>query len=151
MNQKQIKKAQKIAKEFFEKTTFEIDFTIKSKDENTLVLAVNTQEPRVLIGEKGSTLFEIQFLLGRVLRKALGEQFYLDLDINDYKLNKERHLKELAQSMADRVSLEGSSKVFFPMSPYERRIIHLALAERVDIKTESLGEEPYRRVVIKPV
>ena len=150
MNQKQIKKAQKVVAQFFEKTTFEIDFDLSVKDEDVLSLAINCQEPRILIGDRGKTLFEIQYLLGRILRKRLAEQVYLDVDINQYKASKVKCLKEMAQGLADRVSLEGISKMFFPMSPYERRVVHLALAGRDDVKTESSGEEPYRRVVIKP-
>ncbi len=151
MNQKQIKEAQKIVQDFFDKATLEANFTLSSREENIVCLAVDCQEPRILIGEKGRTLFEIQLLLGKILRRRLGERFYLDMDINGYKASRARQLKEIAQSMADKVSLEGSAKALFPMTPYERRIIHLALAHRSDIKTESSGEEPQRRVVIMPM
>jgi len=59
-------------------------------------------------------------------------------------------LKELAKSVADEVALTKKERILEPMSAYERRIIHLELASRPDVTTESIGKEPKRRVVIKP-
>ncbi|RLC39293.1 MAG: hypothetical protein DRH33_03225, partial [Candidatus Nealsonbacteria bacterium] len=72
------------------------------------------------------------------------------LDINQYKKNKIEYLNDLAKSTADEVALSKKEKILPPMPSYERRIIHLTLAEREDVQTESQGEEPERRVVIKP-
>lgn len=149
-DKKLIKTAEKIIKEFFKKTTFEVDFGIKQDEENTLSVGLKMPEPQILIGEKGKTLTEIQMLLGRMVRRQTDELVYLDLDINDYKKNKAQYLREIANSTADAVSLEKTEKMLFPMTSFERRVVHLELAERGDVKTESSGEEPYRKVVIKP-
>ena len=91
-----------------------------------------------------------------ILRKKIaplggeGNQFYIDLDIQNYKKKKAEYLKELARSLADEVSLTKKEKNLDPMPAYERRIIHLELAERKDISTESIGEEPERKIVIRP-
>jgi len=151
MDKKIKKKAEKIIREFFKKTSFEVEFELKeASEENTLSLFLKTEEPQILIGERGRTLSESQMILGRILRKQLDEPFYLDLDINQYKENKTRYLRELANETADKVSLEKAPKELSPMSSYERRIIHLVLGERKDVKTESQGEEPRRRVVVRP-
>jgi spoIIIJ-associated protein len=111
---------------------------------------LKSENPQILIGEKGQTLFEIQHLLKAILKREISENFYLDLDINDYKKKKIEYLKELAKSVADEVSLTKKEKILSPMPAYERRIIHLEIAGRKDVTSESIGKEPERRVVIRP-
>jgi spoIIIJ-associated protein len=93
---------------------------------------------------------EIQHLLNAIFKKEIGEEFFLDLDIEGYKEKKVKYLKELARSVADEVALTKKERILEPMPAYERRIIHLELASRPDVTTESIGKEPKRRVVIKP-
>ena len=116
----------------------------------TLPINLKTQEPQILIGENGQTLVDIQRLLKAILKRKIQEDFYIDLDINGYKKQKIEYLKELARSAADDVSLIKEERILPSMSAYERRIIHMELAERSDIVTESIGREPERKVVIKP-
>lgn len=130
--------------------TFAIELEMGQMEENSLAVDLKTEDPQILIGEQGKTLIELQRILGRIIRKKLGEQIFVDLDINQYKKKKIEYLKEMAQSIADQVSLQKEERVLSPMSPFERRIIHLTLSEREDVKTESTGEEPERKVVIKP-
>ncbi len=113
-------------------------------------LSIKLDEPQILIGEKGQTLFEIQRLLKIVLNKKLQKVFYLNLDINDYKKKKTEHLKGLANDLANEVVITKEEKTLFPMPAYERRIIHTELMGRNDIFTESQGNGVERRVVIKP-
>ena len=72
------------------------------------------------------------------------------MDVNDYKKKKVEYLIELAHSVADEVSLTKKEKVLDSMQAYERRIIHLELADRSDVVTESIGQEPERRIVVRP-
>jgi len=111
---------------------------------------IKLEEPQILIGQGGQTLFEIQRLLKMVLNKKLQKVFYLSLDINDYKKKKIEYLQDLAKDLADEVALTKKEKEFSPMPAYERRAIHAALSKRTDIIAESQGEEPNRRIVIKP-
>ena len=113
-------------------------------------LNVKIDDPQILIGERGQTLNDTQKILKAILSKNLRKIFYLNLDINDYKKKKIEYLKDLARDLADEVVLNKEPKVLSPMSSYERRVIHTELSSRPDIKTESEGEEPHRRVVIKP-
>jgi len=78
------------------------------------------------------------------------ENFYIDLDVNDYKKKKSEYLRELARDTANDVVLTKKEKMLEPMPAYERRVIHLELAGRTDVASESVGQEPERRVVIKP-
>ena len=115
----------------------------------TVQVSIVVGEPNMLIGEKGQTLFELQHILKLMLRKKISEPFYLALDINEYKKNKEEYLRDLAQTTADEVVLLKKPKELPPMSSSERRVIHMALASRTDVASESLGDGLDRRVVIK--
>ncbi len=145
-----LKEIKKIIEEFFKKTSFEIETEVLFPEDKTISVKVKAEEPQILIGQNGQTLAEIQHLLKAILSRKISEQFYIDLDINDYKKKKIDYLKETARSLADEVALDRKEKILAPMPAYERRIIHLELADRKDITTESIGEEPERRVVIRP-
>ena len=109
-----------------------------------------------MIGEGGRTLNEIQHLLKIILRKKFPlpekdrKMFFINLDIADYKKKKYQYLKELAQSVAAEVSSTKKEKTLSPMGAAERRIIHLELADRSDVATESIDQEPERKIVIRP-
>lgn len=150
LSQTDLEKIKNTVKEFFEKTTFETEIEFLPLKDETLQINLKTKEPQILIGGGGQTLVEIQHLLKVILKRKIKENFYIDLDINDYKKKKIEYLKELARSIADEVALTKKEKILPPMSAYERRIIHLELSERSNIKTESVGEEPERSVVIEP-
>jgi len=157
LSQNNLETIKKTVKEFFNKTTFETEVYFLPERENTLPINVNTLEPQILIGDNGQTLNEIQYLLKLILRKkiiaqdrSVQEIFYIDLDINNYKKKKSDYLKEIARTAADEVSLMRQEKILPAMSAYDRRIIHLELANRSDVETQSLGEEPDRKIVVKP-
>ena len=150
ISQEAIEKIKKITREFFEKTSFEVEIEFLPVKEETLPVKIQTEEPQILIGEGGQTLADIQHLLKVVLKKEIQESFYIDLDINGYKEKKINYLKEMARSVADEVALSKKEKMLAPMPAYERRIIHLELAGRNDVSSESIDQEPERRVVIRP-
>jgi spoIIIJ-associated protein len=150
LDQEDLKKIKEIVGEFFKKIDSEISIGNLSIKENTLFLDLKTKEPKLLIGEKGEILSDLQHLLKAMIKKKLRKDFYLDLDINNYKKRKIEFLKELAKDLADQVALTKKEKILPAMPAYERRIIHLELASRKDVTTESIGKEPERKVVIKP-
>ena len=150
MNQQNLEIIKKTAEGFFKKTTFEVEIEFLPPQELTLPINLKTDEPQILIGEGGQTLVEIQHLLKAILKRKISEPFFIDLDINGYKKKKIEYLKELAKSIADEVALIKKEKSLASMPAYERRIIHLELANRQDVTTESIGQEPERRVIIRP-
>lgn len=166
IEQNEIDKIKETVEEFFKKMTIEtssvdVSLSLEKKDlpdtqnlagESGDVINVNISinEPQILIGQGGQTLFEIQRLLRTVLDKKLGKVFYLNLDINDYKRKKEEYLKGLAKDLADQVAMSKEEKALLPMASYERRIIHAELSQRTDVVTESQGEGFDRHIVIKP-
>ncbi|MGB2762403.1 MAG: R3H domain-containing nucleic acid-binding protein [Minisyncoccales bacterium] len=151
ISKQDLEKIKKITQEFFKKMSFETEIEVKSlPDEETISIALKMEEPQVLIGENGRTLAEIQHLLKIILRRAIEEQFYINVDINDYKERKTEYLKEMARSVAEEVALSKKERVLAPMTGFERRIIHLELADKKNIVSESIGQEPERRIVVKP-
>jgi len=143
----QIKKE---VEEFINKLSFEGEAEVEIEKE-TIKINVKSSEAKLLIGEGGTILLSLQHLLRKILRKKFCQDKIFDLDINEYKRKKENYLKELANTVADEVALTKKPKELEPMPAYQRRIIHLELAKRNDVTTESIGEEPNRRVVIKPI
>jgi len=155
LSQENLETIKKQVKDFFEKMTFKVEIEVLPEVAQTLPINIKTEEPRILIGERGETLSEIQHLLKLILKRKIKaekpeEPFFIDLDINDYKKKKIDYLKEVAKSAAEEVLMTKKEKELPPMSSYERRIVHLELAQRTDIVSESVGEEPERRIVIKP-
>lgn len=104
----------------------------------------------VLIGERGSNLGAIEHIVKKIIRKKYGEEQKFTLDINDYRMRRLDDLKQDVKTAAKEVRLYGKQVPLRPMSSFERRIVHLLLAEYPDIATESIGREPGRMVVIKP-
>jgi len=165
-DQEQLKKIEELVREFFEKMTLSVsNLSLSSSSANKgsqeledvgeenrdiINLDIKVEEPQILIGQGGQTLFEIQRLLRNVISKNLGKVFYLNLDINDYKKQKIDYLKDLVKDLADEVALNKKEKVLSPMSSYERRVVHAELSQRTDVTTESQGDGIDRHIVIKP-
>lgn len=117
---------------------------------NILDIYIVMEDPSLFIGQQGQTLFELQRLLKIIISKKLKKDFYLALDINDYKKKKIEYIKSLAQQVANEAAESREVKVLPPMPSYERRIVHAELSQRTDVTTESQGEGFDRYVVIKP-
>lgn len=149
MTKESLDTIERVAKEFLGKLGMEGDIRVESKQEGEAFVNVTLPEPQLFIGEKGQTLFEIAHILKALVRRRVAEPVRVILDINDYQKNKEQYLRELARTAADEVALFKKDKELPAMTPGERRIVHLELAERQDVVSESIGEEPERRVMIK--
>src|SRR3989344_3309332 len=151
MTPQEFEKLKEAAKDFFDQTGLALEVEIKNQADSTILVNVKADEPQFLIGERGQTLSEIQRLLRAVLRRKSESptSFYVDVDVNDYKKKKAEYLKEVALTAADEVAITKREKELSPMSSYERRVVHTELASRTDVATESVGEEPERRVKIK--
>jgi spoIIIJ-associated protein len=149
----QIKIIKSLLETILEKLTIEGEIkVIESGDCPQFI--IKTQEAGLLIGENGQHLIALNHLLKKLSenefkkRELGGIQFFLD--INNYQTKKNEELKNLARMAGQRVRYFKKEVELEPMSSYERRIIHATLTEYPDITTESAGEEPNRRVVIKP-
>lgn len=107
-------------------------------------------DARLLIGERGANLAALEHLLRKIVHKKQGADARVTLDINDYRMRRMEDLKQEVKAAAKEVRLYGKSVPLPAMTSFERRIVHLLLDEYPDITTESFGEEPERRVIIKP-
>jgi spoIIIJ-associated protein len=101
-----------------------------------------------LIGRKGERLSALQHLVNLMLSRQLGAWTRVLVDVEDYRGRRERQLREIATRAADKVKESGKMLQLEPMPALERRWIHLALRDNADVATQSIGEEPHRRVVI---
>ncbi len=147
---KELEKIKETIISFFEKADFLIEIDDLFIKEKTVFLKLKNKEPKILIGKNGNTLNSIQHLLRIIIRRSFLEDFFLDVDINNYKERKIEYLKEIAQEAADKVAFTKKEEILEQMSAYERRIIHIELSKWPNITTESIGKEPERRVVVKP-
>jgi len=143
----QIKKETEL---FFEAMTFGLNEIEIKGEESSLMISVTINNPKIVIGERGKTLSEIQHLLRILIKKRINQVLFIELDINNYKGKKKEMLNDVAKDIADEVIFYKKEKILPQMNPYERRIIHLALKDRKEVKTESIGEGLERRIVIKP-
>jgi spoIIIJ-associated protein len=149
----QIKIIKSLLETILEKLTIEGEIKVIESGECPQFI-IKTQEAGLLIGENGQHLIALNHLLKKLSENEFkkrglgGIQFFLD--INNYQTKKNEELKNLARMAGQRVRYFKKEIELEPMSSYERRIIHATLTEYPDITTESAGEEPNRRVIIKP-
>ncbi|HEY8394107.1 MAG TPA: RNA-binding cell elongation regulator Jag/EloR [Thermaerobacter sp.] len=104
----------------------------------------------VLIGRRGAALQALQYLVNVAAGRVSDERRRIILDVGGYRERRRASLERLALRMAERVRRTRRQVMLEPMSAAERRIIHLALQDHPDVRTESTGTEPNRRVVILP-
>ena len=140
-----------IVKDFFDNMGFYVEVKETGFRAGNIFVRVKAEDPKIIIGKEGQVLREIQHILKLLIRRKTVENFYFDLDINDYKVGKMEYLKDLARDLADDVSLTGREKKLWPMSPEERRMVHMELSKRSDVATQSEGEGEDRKIIIKPL
>ncbi|MCW5874056.1 MAG: Jag N-terminal domain-containing protein [Anaerolineales bacterium] len=104
----------------------------------------------VLIGRQAETLSALQLIARLIVGKELGRAAHIIIDVAGYRQRRDENLRKLAQKMAKQAVTSGRRQTLEPMSASERRIIHLELRESEEVTTESIGEEPRRKVVIIP-
>jgi spoIIIJ-associated protein len=120
------------------------------QDEPTLVLDIRGAEPGTLIGRRGETLDSLQYLVRLLVAKELGRYLHVVLDVEGYKAHRAQMLKQLAERMAERVATTHKPAALEPMPANERRIVHLALRDHAQVRTESVGVGENRKVTIIP-
>lgn len=117
-------------------------------DYHKLVLNIQGQDLGVLIGRRGETLDALQFITRLVVGREVERRINLVVDVEGYRERRERSLRQLAQRMAERAVATGRRQVLEPMSPAERRIVHVELRNHPEVETESVGQDENRKVTI---
>ena len=114
------------------------------------IFEIEGDDSGLLIGRKGETLRSLQFMTRFIVGRQTGERANISLDVEGYDERRKQSLANLAIRVAQRVVKTGRSIELEPMSARERRLVHVALAENVEVYTESSGEGRDRRVVVIP-
>ena len=117
-------------------------------DQGELILDISGGDLAVLIGRHGRTLDALQMVVSSFMSNRMHFHYPLMVDVEGYKTRRKEKLESLARSAAARVKRQHAAVKLSPMNAYERRIVHLALLDDVDVTTHSEGEDPDRRVVI---
>jgi spoIIIJ-associated protein len=104
----------------------------------------------VLIGRRSETLVAFQYIASLIVGKETEQFIQLVVDVEGYRDRREKQLVQMAMRMAEQVIKSGRRQTLEPMPSSERRVIHIALRDHPAVRTESTGEEPYRKVVIFP-
>ncbi len=125
--------------------------TVDGLNQDNILVNIQTEQGGFLIGQAGANLNALQHIARLLVNKKNNQTIRFILDVNNYRRHRLELLEELAQDMAKQALTRRVSLILHPMPAYERRIIHLALAEQPEINTQSTGQEPKRRIVIKPV
>lgn len=124
-----------------------IEMDQSAKDEH-VVFNIRGEGLGVLIGKHGQTLDALQYLTNLAANRDSEEKVRFLLDVEQYRQRRADTLTRLAQRLAGSVKRSGETVVLEPMTPSERKIIHMALQADWRINTYSEGEEPFRKVVI---
>lgn len=117
--------------------------------EEELLVELWGDDQEILLRDRGRLLLAIQHLMPRVIRGLIGRSVVCKVDSDDFHMIREERLRDLAQRAADEVRDRGRSKTLEPMSPDERRIVHLTLADYPGVETESHGSGLFKRVMVR--
>lgn len=124
--------------------------TPSGEDAPPFVLDVEGDDLGILIGRRGQTLHDLQFVTRLIVSREVGEWVKLVVDVEKYKVRREKSLQQLANRLAERVVLTQQPIALEPMPPHERRVIHVTLRDHPIVTTESVGKGERRKVTIIP-
>lgn len=149
---KRLETVKKEAEELFDLLGVEAKIEVSEDKENEAVaVQIESSEPGVIIGRHGETISSLQLLLGAIVSRRLGEWTRVLVNVGDWRQTREETLKRMAASAAQKAHFSGEEVSLPPLSPAERRVIHLYLGENPEVTTQSEGEGNLRRVIVKPV
>lgn len=140
----------KLTESLLEKLDIKAKVAIEKDEQESWHVKIETEDSGLLIGYHGETLNSLQLMLNLMFAKAIGSFERVIVHVGDYREKRREYLEDLAQRKAELVEQTGQEEVLPPMSSFERRLIHVALAENKNVTTESIGEDSDRRLVIKP-
>lgn len=148
-----IEKAKKNISDFLDMflkqiSTEKLEYKILN-DKYYITVEISGENTNNLIGYRGETLNAIQNLLCSIANKEIEEKVRVILDISGYKDKRKKVLEELADKISKTVIKTGKKVTLEPMPAYERKIIHSRLQNNKNVTTESVGEEPYRKIIIE--
>lgn len=153
-DQQNVKSVRSVVIELLERMRVKAEVTARyidpqdDKDQRVVLVNIEGKDLSILIGRRSETLNALQYITGLIVSKELGRWVPLLIDVQGYRNRRERQLRQLGRRMADQAIQTGRKQTLEPMPANERRIIHLELRDHPQVFTESVGEEPYRKVTI---
>lgn len=120
-------------------------------DENRVqpvLIDIEGNDLSFLIGRKAETINALQFITSLMVGRELGRWVPLQIDVQHYRKRREEELRKLARRIAEQVISTGRKQVLEPMPPNERRIVHIELRDNPNVETESVGQDPKRKVTV---
>lgn len=118
------------------------------QNETGAVINIESDNNGTIIGRRGETLDSIQYLCSIIANKGDKDYFRITIDCLGYRSKRKETLEQLAAKVAKSVIRTGRSQQLEPMNPYERRVIHSAVSNIESVASRSVGEEPYRKIII---
>lgn len=142
-------KLDKTIKKLF--TSLGIDSKFKvSQEDDTIFVAMETEDTGIVIGYHGETLEALQIVLSLILAKETGEFKRVSIEVGDYKKNREEWLEKLALDSKEKALFSKKEVYLSELKSWERRVIHMLLQNDEEVITESTGEGKDRSLVIRP-
>ena len=151
LSEEEQEKAKENLEAFLEEFIKDLPETTKyivEKSENYINVSLNGDDLGYLIGYRGETLYALQSIMSAISGKDIQNKVRVILDVQGYKEKREKTLEELAEKVAKTVVRTKKSVKLEPMKAYERKIIHSKLQQHPRVETTSVGEEPYRRIIV---
>ncbi len=125
----------------------DVTFTVY-QNETGAILNIDSNNNGTIIGRRGETLDALQYLCSIIANKGDKDYFRITIDCLGYRSKRKDTLEQLAAKVAKSVLRTGRSQPLEPMNPYERRVIHSAVSKIEGVSSRSVGEEPYRKIII---
>lgn len=135
--------------EMLDHLDWDLDVEVDGEDPETLKVELYGEDRELLVRNRAEVLEVFQYLTNRIFGRDLGDRRVV-VDCEGFRARKEVELKEIAARVSERVRTSGQEEELGRMNPYERRIVHLAVAEIDGVTTESEGDGVMKRVVIMP-
>jgi len=120
------------------------------ENQRPVLVDIHGDDLGVLIGRRAEILNAMQYIVNLIVSKQVEHWVQVVVDVEGYRVRRERQLRQMATRMADQAIKTGRRQVLEPMSASERRIIHIELRDHPNVATQSIGEEPARKVTIVP-
>lgn len=141
--------AQELAQKIFKTLSIDAEMTVNN-DVDQWLIEVKANEPGILIGKKGQTLEAIQYLIDKVVNKQCGKGNRIIIDVEGYVETRKAELKDLASRLAKKASKTGKPSTMSRMNAHDRRVVHITLKNNRSVRTQSVGEGYYRKLIIFP-
>lgn len=144
------KEIKTLVADILKKVKVEAKIDVVKEEDNHFQVNIETEETGLLIGHHGETVNSLQLLLGVILFKKTGEWVRVIVDVGGYRKMREESIKEMVSRIVAEVETGGQPVQLPDLTPFERRTVHMMLADHKTVVSESTGEGRERRLTIRP-